>query len=316
MQELKTERLGMINKNKQDELMKIVKYNNARDIVVEFQDEYKDEVHTNWYAFRNGIVRNPHKYKTRLNSENFNYQGCLMKVVEYKNCSNLIIEFQDNFKFKKKSTWANFINGSIKNPYYPEALGVGMIGAKYPTTIGKSKHNKEYSTWFSMLTRCFNERYKNIQQTYKEVTCCNEWLLYENFYEWLHSQENFDKWFDGERWAIDKDILIKGNKIYSPRTCCLVPLRVNTLFVKNDINRGEYPIGVSYYEWGNVYSSSFQDGNHRKTSYFKTKEEAFSNYKIEKEKLIKQIAQEEYDKNNITKKCYEAMMNYEVEITD
>ena len=48
----------------------------------------------------------------------------------------------------------------------------------------------------------------------------------------------------------------------------------------------------------------------------KTIEEAFNIYKEYKENIIKQVAQEEYSLGNITKKCYDAMMSYEVEITD
>ena len=49
---------------------------------------------------------------------------------------------------------------------------------------------------------------------------------------------------------------------------------------------------------------------------YATPEEAFFAYKTYKEKLIKQIAQIEFDKDNITKTCYDAMMKYKVEITD
>ena len=45
-------------------------------------------------------------------------------------------------------------------------------------------------------------------------------------------------------------------------------------------------------------------------------EDAFKAYKIYKEEIIKQVAQIEYDNGNITKQCYDAMMNYEVKITD
>lgn len=44
--------------------------------------------------------------------------------------------------------------------------------------------------------------------------------------------------------------------------------------------------------------------------------EAFEAYKIYKELIIKQVAKEEFDIGNITKKCYDAMIHYEVEITD
>lgn len=47
-----------------------------------------------------------------------------------------------------------------------------------------------------------------------------------------------------------------------------------------------------------------------------TPEDAFLAYKRYKENLVKQVAQIEFDKDNITSSCYDAMMKYEVEITD
>ena len=50
---------------------------------------------------------------------------------------------------------------------------------------------------------------------------------------------------------------------------------------------------------------------------YSTPERAFYlGYKPYKEDIIKQVAEIEFNKDNITKKCYEAMMKYEVEITD
>jgi hypothetical protein len=191
-----------------------------------------------------------------------------------------------------------------------------MIGDKYPSRINKEK-TKEYKTWIQMLRRCFDDKFllRDRCITYEHVTCCGEWLLYSNFYEWLHQQENFDKWLNNEKWCIDKDIFFKHNKIYSPGTCCLVPGSINNLFVKSDKARGNLPIGVSKHE--NKYKAYYDNKSTRKhIGLYNTPEEAFDAYKQTKEKHIKDIAQEEYNNGNITKKCYEAMMNYEVEITD
>ena len=115
-------------------------------------------------------------------------------------------------------------------------------------------------------------------------------MYFPNFYEWLHSQENFQKWLNGKRWALDKDILIKRNKIYSPDTCCLVPQEVNAIFIKGKRkNDNDLPIGVSY----NRYKSSYvagcnigHSGRHKTIGYYNTPEEAFYAYKIYKEEYI------------------------------
>lgn len=255
-QMLKKERIGTIKLNINNEKMICIQYNNNRDIIVEFQDEYKSRIHTNWDAFE---------------------------------------------------------NGSVKNPYYPSVFGVGITGDKYPCKIN-NVYTKEYRAWQNMLSRC----YKKVYETYDDVTCCKEWLLFENFYEWLHGQENFNKWINGD-FAVDKDILIKGNRTYSPETCCLVPHDINVLFIKRKKARGDLPIGVCFENYTKKYLAHCNGGSRNKginLGRYNTPEEAFYAYKRYKEKLIKKIAQDEYTKGNITKQCYKAMMNYEVEITD
>ena len=239
-----------------------------------------------------------------------------MKIIEYNNCDDIIVEFQDEYRAKVKTQYGHFKSGEIKNPYYKSVFGVGMVGNKYPKSIN-NKITKEYNTWNGMLRRCFDVKCKEKHPTYKDAICCDEWLLYENFYEWLHSQENFERWTLLNKGAIDKDILIKGNKIYSPNTCCLVPLVVNNLFIKSDSSRGNLPIGVTKKRNRFLSRCCNPITNERDwLGAYPTSDKAFLAYKPYKENLIKQIAQIEFDKGNITKRFYEAMMDYEVEITD
>ena len=258
----------------------------------------------------------------RLGETKYNNQGCLMKIVEYINHDNIFVEFQDEYRCRVHTKYSHFVSGGVRNPYRPNVFGIGIVGNKYPAKVD-GVHTKEYKTWQGMIARAYGQKAKEKRPKYKDVTCCEEWLLYENFYEWLHSQENFDKWYNGDLWAIDKDILVKGNKIYSPETCCLVPLNVNALFVKSDIRRGKYPIGVYFYKELNKFVAQISKRSKETNKYqqeclgyYDTPEEAFQAYKEAKEFYIKQVAQEEYAKGNITKRCYVAMMNYEVEITD
>ena len=256
------------------------------------------------------------KIENRLGETNVNHQGCLMKIIKYENANNIIVEFQDEYKGKVHTSYQMFSIGNVKNPYYPDVFGVGIIGNKYPAKISNI-HLKEYSAWHGIMQRCYDEKYKIKRPTYQDIMVCKEWLLYDNFYEWLHEQENFKQWYDGKMWAIDKDVLMKGNKIYSPETCCLVPNNVNGLFVKCNSARGNLPIGVS--KKNNGYAVYCQNPFTKENDYlgsYSTLENSFRVYKSYKEKIIKQVAKTEFDKGNITKRCYEAMMNYQVEITD
>lgn len=243
-----------------------------------------------------------------------------MKIIKYNNSSDIIVEFQDKYKQQVHTQYNNFKNGSVKNSFSKSIYGVGIRGNKYPTRINGIKE-KEYDAWCKILARCFVK--DDIKRpTYVDTSCCDDWLYYPNFYEWLHSQDNFDKWYNGHRWCVDKDILIKGNKIYSPNTCCLVPDNVNVLFIKSDALRGELPIGVSIHPQhiGKYYvQMSITKNNKRKNKYiglYNNVEDAFIAYKKEKEKYIKKIADEEYKLGNITKQCRDAMYSYVVEITD
>ena len=255
------------------------------------------------------------KIENRLGEERYNHQGCLMKVIEYNRVDDILVEFQDEYKGTVHTQYKCFVKGNVKNPYYPMVLGVGMIGSKYPSKVN-NEETDEYQAWKGVMYRCFDKNTKERQPTYKDVICCKEWLLYENFYEWLHGQPNFDKLHKG-KWNIDKDILIKGNKIYSPETCCLVPMNVNSLFIKKDNYRGDLPIGVKRSHKSFIARCSNPiTGNREYLGSHSTSYYAFLAYKKYKEDLIKQIAQIEYDKGNIVEECYNAMMNYKVEITD
>lgn len=261
-------------------------------------------------------MRKNDKYLNRIGQINYNRQGCLMKIIEYKSATDVIVEFQDKYGYRIRTWYDNFKKGAIKNPYAPAVFNVGRVGIKYKTTIDR-KTIKEYNAWTNMLNRCYSTEFQSKNPAYKECSVSEEWLLFETYYDWLHSQPNYDKWSGDGKWCVDKDILVKGNKVYSPETCCLVPDYVNTLFVKKDANRGNLPIGVCVHKDG--FQACCRNPLLDKYVYlgiYDTPERAFQAYKNYKENLIKQVAQEEYDKGNITKRCYVAMMNYEVEITD
>ena len=260
--------------------------------------------------------------KERFGLEKYNNQGYLMKIIEYNETRNIKVMFLDEYQYVIKTTWSDFEKGGIKNPYARAIYGVAIRGAKYKAKEN-GKMKKEYDAWTGMLRRCYDPKWKEKEPSYIGVTCCKEWLLYENFYEWLHAQENFEKWLNGERWTVDKDILFKGNKIYSPETCCLVSHDVNTLFCKRDRDRGVYPLGVGYNNTTKKYIAKMSvkgDDGERHDKHigsYKTAEEAFYlGYKPVKEAYVRKIAEEEYKKSNITEECYQAMINYKFEITD
>ena len=134
--------------------------------------------------------------------------------------------------------------------------------------------------------------------------------------EWL--EKNYYK-VPGERMHLDKDILYKGNKVYSRKTCIFVPQRINNLFVKSNKKRGKNPIGVTLRPSGKYETFCYNGyGKQIYLGSYLTKEQAFKVYKQYKEKVIKEVI-DEY-KGIIPEPHYsrlrEAMYNYEVEIDD
>lgn len=240
--------------------------------------------------------------------------GNKMTIIEYINANSIIVEFENGYKAKCR--YEQFKNGNLNNPYNKTVLGVGYIGeGEYVPTKNK-KATRVYDVWRGMLRRCYEEKRQVMFPTYKGCSVCEEWMNFQNFAKWYN--ENYYE-IEGDIMCLDKDILVKGNKIYSPNTCIFVPNRINCAFTKSNASRGKYPIGVSFDKKSNKFRAYIDITKLKKKEmihlgFFDTIEEAFNTYKIEKEKYIKQIA-DEY-KNRIPKKLYKAMYNYKVEITD
>lgn len=169
-----------------------------------------------------------------------------------------------------------------------------------------------------MLQRCYDSKFHKRESTYIDCEVCEEWLNFQNFAKWYY--ENYYE-MEGQKIHLDKDILHKGNKIYSPENCIFVPERINTLFIKRDKLRGHYPIGVCYHKASGKFNTqcSIYDYKENKTKKkylgcYDTPEKAFEVYKQFKEKYIKQVA--DHYKDQIPEKLYNELYNYQIEITD
>ena len=258
-------------------------------------------------------------YRTeRIGQIKTNNQGCEMEILEYNNNSNIKIRFNDKYRHEVIASYKNFKSGSIKNPYHPNVYKIGFFGVGMHKGKIKGKHTKKYSTWRHILMRVNSPKFHKKNPTYRNCSICNEW----------HNFQVFGKWFDENFYTIgtelietDKDILIKGNKLYSPETCVFVPKNINAMFTKNGIQRGDYPIGVSLRLDNNMYRAYCSNqliNLNKKTrvdlGQFPTPELAFNSYKKYKENHIKEVA--DYYKNSIPQKLYDALYRYEVEITD
>ena len=252
----------------------------------------------------------------RTGEEKYNSFGSKMIIKEYKSNKDINVYFPEyNWTFKH-ATYQSFKTGKIKCPYEKRYFGKGYLGEGKYKMSENGKLHKYFSIWDDMLKRCYDPKYHKEKPTYKGCTVESHLLNFQNMGEWI--KNNYYE-IPGETICLDKDILCKGNKVYSRETCIFVPQRINTLFVKNDNTRGKGPIGVDQLPSGNyIARCSNGFGKYIHLGTYNTKEEAFHVYKNYKEKVIKEVI-DSYE-GKIPEPFYsrlrEAMYNYEVDIDD
>ena len=204
-----------------------------------------------------------------VGSIRFTKYGTPCKAIKKVGDKNLLVEFQDEHKYRYVVRYDNFLKQRIRNPYDKSVQNIGYLGEC------KNINSKCYSIWFEMIRRCYIKNQRN--KAYDDVWVCDEWLCYANFEKWY--EENYYE-IDNEPVCIDKDILVKNNKFYSPQTCIFVPKSINIFFVGTNNKRSDLPLGVSKMTKSNTYFCSVDGRNYYG---FKTKQEAHIKYLQEKD---------------------------------
>ena len=169
------------------------------------------------------------------------------KILKYNNGGNVEIEFLKT-GYETTARLGDIRNGRVKDPCLPSVYGVGITGTKYPPSINGVK-TKEYILWTHMLQRCYSDNFKKKHPTYIDCKCSENFNSYEYFYEWCQNQVGFGN----QDWQLDKDLLIKGNKVYSEDSCIFIPQEINSLLTKRTASRGEYLIGVCWHKKDNAF---------------------------------------------------------------
>lgn len=232
--------------------------------------------------------------------------GSIMEIINYRCYTDIDIYFPEYDWIYKHAAYNAFKNGRVKCPYEPRTYSVGYLGEGIYTASVNNIKSEAYKCWCHMLNRC----YQSNRESYQDCYVCDEWLNFQNFAEWYYN--NYYE-IPGEVMCLDKDILVKYNKIYSPETCIFVPNRINMLFVKANSIRGDLPIGV--HKSSNKFIAECKNcSTHIYLGSYDSPEEAFLIYKRYKEQLIKNIADDYQD--YIPQILYDTMYNYSVEIDD
>lgn len=179
--------------------------------------------------------------------------------------------------------------------------GVGINDADYVTqtyevdaSTGKRKSKWKcpiYAIWVGMLQRCYSTKLHQIQPTYADCTVCEEWKVFSKFKQWVDTQDYINK-------ELDKDLLCKGNKVYSPTTCVFIPKKLNAFLLDSTASRGNYLLGTHWHKplkkfaakCGNPFTNS-----RKHLGYFAEEVEAHLAWKAYKHSLAIEFAKLETD---------------------
>lgn len=188
-------------------------------------------------------------------------------------------------------------------------------GNKVRKTINKKREDFPipYSKWNNMFIRCYNKKYKEKTPTYEGCEVCEEWRSFDNFLKWFNDPKNGYR----EGYHLDKDLLVHGNKIYSPDTCCFIPQHVNAMMTRGQRIRGKVKsIGVTLRNGKYVARCNFGHKEAKLIGCFDNEQDAFYAYKRAKEGYIKSLAEDLFTKGEITEKVYIALLNFKVKQYD
>lgn len=123
--------------------------------------------------------------------------------------------------------------------------GVGINDAEYPVVKHEYVEGIRkivwrcpfYTRWSKMITRCYSSVFTADNPAYEGCSVCKEWHKFSSFKSWMGKQI----W---EGLHLDKDILLEGNKVYSPSTCAFVSKTTNNFILDRSAPRGEGMLGV------------------------------------------------------------------------
>lgn len=225
------------------------------------------------------------------------------KIIKYVSATEVLV------KFLKTGTevWCtrkNAFEGGVKDKYFPTICGVGYYGNALPKR-SCPKIERVYNVWSKMIRRCYDAGSKQVKD-YGDCSVSEYFASFEYFLTWYLSQVGSDQ----NNWQLDKDLLYKGNRVYSEDTCCLVPAEINSL-LKRYTKESDTCKGVYYNKKLGKFSAHLLG---KYIGLFTTELEAFQVYKQAKQTYIKDVANKW--KDQIDPKVYEALISWEISFDD
>ena len=180
------------------------------------------------------LIPNDMTKGTQFTTNNFGK----LQIDDYINALKVQITFCDT-KYTCFARASNIRRGFVRDPYKPFLAGIGFTGeGKYKNTR-HGLYKKAYNTWSGMLKRCYSLNALKAHPTYKNCTVCKEWHNFQTFAAWFEKNYTTGK-------HLDKDILVKGNTEYSPKTCKFVTQKENSVAAKAKFFTLVDPTGKNY----------------------------------------------------------------------
>lgn len=222
-----------------------------------------------------------------------NTNGDPYTVIDYR-CSirGVTIQF-DNTGNTLVCSGKEVKKGAVKNPLAKSVYGIGCFGVGPYKAKVNNKFTPEYQLWIGMMTRVYNKGELVKHPTYEAVTVCDDWLNYQVFAEWCQTQTGFKvEESSGRRMALDKDLLVPNNKVYSPDTCCFLPNQINVAMKGRQRDKQtELPSGVYWHNASNGYAVSInKDSKQYHLGCFKDVESARKVFRTAKKEYLEELS--------------------------
>lgn len=227
---------------------------------------------------------------------------CLVIKIEGK--GKITVVFKENINHEIITDYRTLKAGYILNPYFARYYGVGYLGVGNHRMHKDGQPTPSYSAWRFLMMRLFCEKRLLVNPTYRGCTICKSWCNFQVFSDYFYSHESY-----GLGYEVDKDLLISGNRHYSPETCVMIPQEINKALKTVQVN--SVVAGVRKRKSSKGYQVRVTEhGKRRHVGEFYTEEEASAAYVKAKEDYIHSLAEKWHGK--IEERAYQALMNWTV----
>lgn len=148
------------------------------------------------------------------------------EVIAYNGVMSVTLKFLET-GYETSTQSGHILRGNVRDRLKPIFYGRGFMGEGPHKGSSKSK---AYTTWMGMFNRC----YGGVNIPYLGCEVDPQWYNFQEFAEWCSWQLGYDEW----SWPLEKDIIVKNNRVYGPEFCAFVPREINSSVVNTKNVRG------------------------------------------------------------------------------